>query len=243
MTFAASISPGPLSGPTFSMPPQFARGMGRGRRSRMAAWAAMSEAIGDLPGDERSDDTEPIEDGRGRRGGSHHRGHGGRRGGPGPWGGRGPWGPRRGRRRERGEVRAAVLLLLAEQPRHGYELLTELADRSDGQWQPSPGSIYPVLKRLAQDGLVEATHTEGKRVFSLTPSGVALVEAEGATWGQPWAQSTNPEDEAVDQLWTEGRQLGAAVRQVSELQDPEQIAAAIAVLVEARKRIYGLLAQ
>jgi DNA-binding PadR family transcriptional regulator len=181
-------------------------------------------------------------EGRGHRGGhrGHHRGH---RGGPGPWGGRGPWGPPRGRRRERGDVRAAVLLLLAEQPRHGYELLTELADRSDGQWQPSPGSIYPVLKRCARDGLVTATHADGKRVFSLTDEGLALVEAEGASWGQPWAQSTDPDEEAAVQLWTEGRQLGAAVRQVSELADPAQIEAATAVLVEARKRIYGLLAQ
>lgn len=185
---------------------------------------------------------EPFADDR-SRGRGHRGGHRGHRGGPGPWGGRGPWGPPRGRRRERGDVRAAVLLLLAEQPRHGYELLTELADRSDGQWQPSPGSIYPVLKRLARDGLVTAAHTDGKRVFSLTPEGLALVDAEGATWGQPWAQSTDPDDEAAVGLWTEGRQLGAAVRQVSELQDPAQIEAATAVLVEARKKIYGILAQ
>lgn len=236
MTDATFITPGPMSGPNFTPPPWVLRGMrGRGRRARMAMWATMSPAATDA-----SDDGDAPTQERGHRGGPHHRGH---RGGPGPWGGRGPWGPPRGRRRERGDVRAAVLLLLAEQPRHGYELLTELADRSDGQWQPSPGSIYPVLKRLAKEGLVTATHTEGKRVFSLTETGRALVEAEGASWGEPWTQVAAPEDEAATAMWTEGKQLGAAVWQVSQLADPAQIEAATAILVEARKRIYGLLAQ
>mgnify|MGYP003605037959 CR=1 FL=1 len=151
----------------------------------------------------------------------------------------------RGARRAvgRGDVRAAILLLLAEQPRHGYEILTELADRSDGQWQPSPGSIYPVLKRLARDGLVTAAHEDGKRIFSLTDEGRSVVEAERGAWGEPWAQSSSPDEEAAMELWSEGKQLGAAVWQVSQLNDPEQLAAATAVLVEARKRIYGLLAQ
>ncbi|MDQ5973285.1 MAG: hypothetical protein QG661_494 [Actinomycetota bacterium] len=140
-------------------------------------------------------------------------------------------------------MRAAILLLLAEQPRHGYEILTELADRSDGQWQPSPGSIYPVLKRLARDGLVTAAHEDGKRIFSLTDEGRSVVEAERGAWGEPWAQSSSPDEEAAMELWSEGKQLGAAVWQVSQLNDPEQLAAATAVLVEARKRIYGLLAQ
>ena len=140
-------------------------------------------------------------------------------------------------------MKAAVLLLLAEQPRHGYELLTELADRSDGQWQPSPGSIYPVLKRLSRDGLVTASHSEGKRIFSLTDTGRALVDAEGESWGEPWARSTEPENEAAMLLWAEGKQLGAAVWQVSQLNDQAQIEAATAILVETRKRIYGLLAE
>jgi DNA-binding PadR family transcriptional regulator len=181
------------------------------------------------------------EDGRRHRGGPHRHGRGPGRG-PGRWGERGPWGPPRGRRRERGDVRAAILLLLAEQPRHGYEIITELADRSDGQWQPSPGSIYPVLKRLAREGLVDAEYLDGKRVFSLTDAGRTLVETERAAWGEPWAQSSDEPDEAMD-LWVEGKQLGAAVWQVSQLNDPAQIQAATAVLSEARKRIYGLLAQ
>ena len=249
MNYAQSIPAGAPNGPGFGPPPWVVRG--RGHRTRMR-WAMMSEASSDTPPDTSPDGTsEGVPDpestatnagDKPRRERRHRGGH--RHGrGPGPWGGRGPWGPPRGRRRERGDVRAAVLLLLAEQPRHGYELLTELADRSDGQWQPSPGSIYPVLKRLARDGLVTATHEDGKRIFSLTDSGRALVESEGATWGEPWAQSTEPENEAAMQLWDEGRQLGAAVWQVSQLNDQSQIEAASAILVEARKRIYGLLAE
>lgn len=225
----------PLTAAPWAMHPGFSKH----RRLAKAMWAQMqAQDSGSQPSVAApSDDDAP----RGGRHG-HHR-HGGRRGpgGQGPWGGRGPWGPPRGRRRERGDVRAAVLLLLAEQPRHGYEILTELADRSDGQWQPSPGSVYPVLKRLAHEGLVEAQSLEGKRVFSLTQAGRDLVAAEGSGWGEPWAAMT--EDAGADALWAEGKQLGGAVWQVAQLDDPEQVAAATAILVEARKRIYGLLAQ
>lgn len=224
-------------------PPGMPRGMGRGRKR----WLAMNDQNdqSDAAGtpDAPSDDEMPT-------GGHHHggrRGHGGGRGpgggrgfGPGPWGGKGPWGPPRGRRRERGDVRAAILLLLSEQPRHGYEILTELADRSDGQWRPSPGSVYPILKRLTRDGLVAPSHEEGRRVFSLTEEGRAVVEAERASWGEPWAQAAPPEP--ASELWDEGRQLMAAVWQVDQLSQSEQIAAATAVLAEARKSIYRMLA-
>ncbi len=164
-------------------------------------------------------------------------------GGPGPWG---PGGRRRGRR-ERGDVRAAILLLLAEQPRHGYEIITEIADRSDGAWQPSPGSVYPTLKRLAREGLVGPDKDDsGKRVFSLTDAGREVVEAEREAWGEPWAQaeagdeSDNTERTA---LWQEAQQLAAAVWQVSQLNKPEDLTAAAEALAEARKAIYRRLAE
>jgi DNA-binding PadR family transcriptional regulator len=140
-------------------------------------------------------------------------------------------------------VRTAILLLLAERPRHGYEIITELTDRSEGRWQPSPGSIYPMLKRLSRDGLVVAVPEDGKAVFSLTDEGRALVSGEGATWGEPWLR---PEDVVAaqgDELWAELRQLAMAATQVSQLEDAAQIDAATAVVAEARKKIYGLLAQ
>lgn len=232
MSYAESINPGPGFGP----PPWVQRGLRGHRRARM-----MMAAMNDGQAVESNDEGQhEASEGRSRRGHGHGRGPGF---GPGPWGGRGPWGPPRGRRRERGDVRAAILLLLAEQPRHGYEILTELADRSDGQWQPSPGSIYPVLKRLAKEGLVTAAQEDGKRIFSLTDEGRAVVAAEKDGWGEPWLQREDPAAEASMELFAEGKQLGAAVWQVSQGNDPAQIEATKAILAEARKKIYGVLAE
>ncbi len=234
MSYAESFRTGPVEGPSFTPPPWAMRRM---HRMRMRHLAAMSEndASG-TPTDSANDD---HAEGRGRRGGPHHRGH---RGGPGPWG-RGPWGPPRGRRRDRGDVRAAILLLLAERPRHGYEIITELTDRSEGRWQPSPGSIYPMLKRLARDGLVTATPEDGKAVFSLTDEGRTLVENEGASWGEPWLRPEDVASAQGDELMSELRQVAMAATQVTQLEDSAQIEAATAILVDARKAIYGLLAQ
>jgi DNA-binding PadR family transcriptional regulator len=161
---------------------------------------------------------------------------------PGPWG-PGGFGPPPRARRDRGDVRLAILLLLDEQPRHGYEIITELTDRSEGRWRPSPGSIYPVLKRLTKEGLVAPSQEEDRRTVSLTPAGKALVEQQREQWGQPWAR---PEDKTPDEamaLWAEGKQLGAAVWQVSQLENTDQITAAVEILAEARKRIYRMLGE
>jgi DNA-binding PadR family transcriptional regulator len=183
----------------------------------MPGWAFMTT---DRPGKQRG----------------RHRHHGG-------WGPAGPWGPPPRVRRDRGDVRLAILLLLDEQPRHGYEIITELADRSDGRWRPSPGSIYPVLKRLTKEGLVQPSQEQGKRTFALTPAGKTLVDQQRDEWGEPWARDPGtPNDEAM-RLWSEGKQLGAAVWQVSQLEDPAQIDAAVEVLADARKKIYRMLAE
>src|SRR3954452_7141031 len=99
---------------------------------------------------------------------SHGPGGGhGRRGRPGP-----PWGLRgRGPRARRGDVRAALLVLLAEEPRNGYQLMQEIEQRSDGAWRPSPGSVYPALQQLEDDGLVRAGQADGRRVYELTDAG------------------------------------------------------------------------
>ncbi|MCU0299520.1 MAG: PadR family transcriptional regulator [Candidatus Nanopelagicales bacterium] len=183
----------------------------------MPKWAFMTD---DRPGGRR---------GRHR----HHRGS---------WGPSGPWGPPPRARRDRGDVRLAILLLLDEQPRHGYEIITELADRSEGRWRPSPGSVYPVLKRLSKEGLVQASQEEGRRTFTLTGAGKTLVDQQREEWGEPWTREDTDTDEAM-QLWAEGKQLGAAVWQVSQFDDPAQTAAAREILAEARKKIYALLAQ
>ena len=105
-------------------------------------------------------------------------GFGGLGGFPGPYG--------RGPRAGRGDIRAGVLVLLAEQPRHGYEIIRELAERSGGVWRPSPGSIYPTLKQLAHEGLVRADKGEGRRVFELTDAGRTYVEEHAEELAAPW---------------------------------------------------------
>ncbi len=238
MSHAESIQSSPFDGPAFTPPPWAMRR----RRRRMMAAMTQNNAT-ESPGEPAAGAGAET---RGREGG--HRGHRGHRQGPGPgfgpgpWG-RGPWGPPRGRRRDRGDVRAAILLLLAERPRHGYEIITELTDRSEGRWQPSPGSIYPMLKRLSRDGLVTATPEDGKAVFTLTDDGRTLVTQEGASWGEPWHRPEDVISASGDELWAEFRQLAMAATQVSQLDDATQIEAATAVVAEARKKIYGLLAQ
>src|SRR5215213_10877443 len=103
----------------------------------------------------------------------------GGRGGPRPRGGRGGgrehgfpgFGPPRGPRARRGDVRAALLVLLAEEPRNGYQLIQELSERSGGMWQPSPGAVYPALSQLEDEGLVRSVETDGRRSFRLTDEG------------------------------------------------------------------------
>src|SRR5918995_85985 len=96
------------------------------------------------------------------------------------------WSPGRGRHRvRRGDVRSAILALLDDRPMHGYEMITELDERTGGRWRPSAGSIYPTLQLLEDEGLVSAEEVEGKRVFSLTDSGREAVE-ERAESKRPW---------------------------------------------------------
>ena len=104
--------------------------------------------------------------GRGRRRGDAWGGPWGFPGG-GPFGGPPPWAGRRSKAR-RGDVRAAILALLAEEPRNGYQLIQEIDERSDGEWRPSPGAVYPALQQLTDEGLIEADEQDGRRTFRLS---------------------------------------------------------------------------
>ena len=145
-------------------------------------------------------------------------------------------------RARRGNVKAAVLAVLAERPMHGYEIMQELESRSSGFWRPSPGSIYPTLQLLEDQGLVKGEEVEGKRVFSLTDEGKA--EAERITeQGEPWAASAGGPEGVRFRLRQGVFQLAAAVKQVGVTGTPEQVDAALEILAEARKRVYALLAE
>lgn len=176
------------------------------------------------------------------------RGH--RRGGPGfgPGGpGFGPGGPSpRGRRtwggpRPRGDVRAAILLLLDEQPRHGYELINAIGERSGGAWTPSPGSVYPTLQALEDEGLVTLEKVAGRRTASLTEAGSDWVAEHRENLGDPFAVDGPPA--AAMTLHTELRAFADAARQVTRVGSPAQLTRAAAAITAARKELYRLLAE
>src|SRR5919108_1951248 len=95
------------------------------------------------------------------------------------------FGPPRGPRARRGDVRAALLVLLAEEPRNGYQLMQEIEQRSDGVWRPSPGSVYPALQQLEDEGLVRVEPGEGRKAYGLTDEGRAYVEEHADELGAP----------------------------------------------------------
>jgi len=170
--------------------------------------------------------------------------------GPGLGFGAGPGGPRghRGGRVRRGKVRAAVLALLSERPQHGYQLITELARLSGGRWKPSPGSIYPVLAQLSDEGLVRPEEVDGRRVFHLTDAG--QTAAEQATPGpKPWegrageggAGEGGAAHDGVDLREAVGALAGAA-REVARTGSEAQATQARTVIEEARRAIYRILA-
>jgi DNA-binding PadR family transcriptional regulator len=137
-------------------------------------------------------------------------------------------------------VRAAILALLAERPMHGYEMIQELINRTGGVWRPSPGSVYPALQLLEDEGLITSQEAEGKRLFSLTESGRAEAE-QGAQ--APWDEVTEGVDPTNLKLRDTAFQVGAAVMQVATAGSEAQKGKALEVLTEARRRIYSILAE
>lgn len=168
--------------------------------------------------------------------------------GPGPavWargGGRGRGGPGGGRRARRGDVRSAILALLSERPMHGYEIITELSQRTEGFWQPSPGSIYPTLQLLEDEGFVkaEADGEGGRRRFSLTEEGQrAATEAKAGPL--PWEQFTAGAPAGARALRRTARSLIAVVGQVAMAGGPEEHEQTVRILEEARRQLYAVLA-
>jgi DNA-binding PadR family transcriptional regulator len=178
--------------------------------------------------------------------GRHHHQHGrGRRGGPrgfgGPFGFGGPGGPfGRGQRARRGDVRAALLTLLAEEPRNGYQLMQEIERRSDGVWRPSPGSVYPALQQPEDEGLVRSEETEGRKRFVLTGAG---RQAAATVEGAPWEAASESVDADAWELFGVARQVGMAIFQIAQVGTAEQLASAREVLTNARRSLYGILAE
>lgn len=167
-------------------------------------------------------------------------------GGPfpgGPFGG-GPGGRGgRGGRARRGDVRAAILALLLEGPSNGYQVIQALEERTRGVWKPSPGAVYPALSQLEDEGLIEAFDRGGQKAFRLTPSG---QEAAAAVDPKPWDvvnDASGANTEGAGDLWREIGSLAMAVKAVVASGSVEQVQAASAAIADARKRLYGLLAE
>ncbi|MGZ4185755.1 MAG: PadR family transcriptional regulator [Solirubrobacteraceae bacterium] len=159
------------------------------------------------------------------------------------WGRGGPFGGGRGRgRKRRGDVRAALLLLLAEEARNGYQLMQTIEERSGGRWRPSPGSVYPALAQLEDEGLVRAVERDGTKLFEITDAGREHVAAaHGQT--APWEMEDDPAFETLAELRSLVHQIGMAAGQVVHAGDEEQIGRARDTLTETRRRLYRILAE
>ena len=159
----------------------------------------------------------------------------------GPGGRRGAWrrgGPRRGKR---GDVRAAILTLLAERPMHGYEMIQQIAERSNGLWKPSPGSVYPTLQLLDDEGLITASESAGsKKLFELTEQGRGAAEKIGTP---PWDEITEGADPGQMNLRAAVGQLFGAVAQSAHTASADQQQRIVDLLNNARREIYGILGE
>ena len=154
--------------------------------------------------------------------------------GAGHRGGRG-----RGRAR-RGDVRAAMLLLLEGEPQNGYQLIQEIERRTEGLWKPSPGSVYPALQQLEDEGLVRPAEAAGRRAYELTEQGREYVEANREELGDPFAAVRGGMDEGVMDLRGVMFQVGAAAMQVSAAGHTDE---ARRILTDTRRALYSILAE
>lgn len=160
--------------------------------------------------------------------------------GPGrrPGRGRGGWDRGYGRRANRGDVRAAILALLAEEPMHGYQIIRELEERTAGAWKPSPGSVYPTLQMLEDEGVLRSESEGGRNVFHLTDEGRTAAAAGDP---EPWSAVVGDAGQAGIRDVVGG--LMAAFTQVVRTGSPDQVDRARKVLNDARKALYGILSE
>jgi DNA-binding PadR family transcriptional regulator len=153
-------------------------------------------------------------------------------------------------RARRGDVRVAILAVLADGPLNGYQVIQEIADRTGGAWRPSPGSVYPTISQLEDEGLVEGDDERGRRTLRLSDAGrdfLAEHEAEVAGVWAPFAEGAgSPEDDEVGvdfaSLKPELGRVMNAVWQIITTGTDDQRRAAVGVLVEARRALYQILA-
>lgn len=153
-----------------------------------------------------------------------------------------------GPRGRRGDIRTGILLLLAEEPRSGYEIIREGRERSGGAWRPSPGSVYPMLQQLQDEGLVRPAPDSGegrRRPFELTDDGRDYVDQNAAELTPPWeaAQDGAEDDDGLSSARDLALQVITAVSQVAQAGSPQQLRRAEEILAETRRALYRVLAE
>ncbi|WP_430783895.1 PadR family transcriptional regulator [Actinoplanes sp. G11-F43] len=154
------------------------------------------------------------------------------------------FGGRPGGRRGRGgrqNVRPAILALLLERPMHGYEMIQELDSRTGGIWRPSPGSVYPTLQLLEDEGLIEVTAEGGRKSYRLTEDG--RPEAEAAAQNPPWSQIGEDTMSQVQDFRDAAVGIMGALKQVGFSGTPEQRQKALEILNETKRKLYAILAE
>jgi DNA-binding PadR family transcriptional regulator len=231
--------------------------MGEGQDSG-DVWAAATRAA--------SDAACRIEQEARRHMGGWQGGHGGAWGGAWAGGHRGlpgppPWvqdlvrsfggpdlGPQRGPKVRRGDVRAAILDVLSVEPMNGYQVIQQISERSGGAWKPSPGSVYPTIQQLEDEGLVEGREVEGRRELHLTDAGRTYVEENADLMAATWRPFEDPEPArgpagGISNLKPVISQTMSALWQVMTQGTDQQRAEAVEILNETRRRLYGLLAE
>ncbi len=173
------------------------------------------------------------------------------RGMPGPRGGPGEFGPRArayrrrgGGRAKRGDVRAAALALLAEEPMNGYQIIQQISERSGGLWQPSPGSVYPALAQLEDEGLIALQDTESnRRAYGLTDDGRSYVAEHQDELRAPWSAMADGAASAAADMRMLVHQVHLAAFQVISAGTDDQVSQARKVLTQARRSLYRILAE
>lgn len=174
---------------------------------------------------------------------AHHIAHGPRGefgGGPFGFGGGGPRG--RGRKARRGDIRTAALLLLSEEPRNGYQIMQEVQERSEGAWRPSPGSVYPALQQLEDEGLIRSEEVDGRKQLVLTDAGREYLDKRDPEARAPWEQFSGDFGSQAAELGNLMREVGFAFMQVMRTGSEGQMDEARKVLVAARRDLYRILA-
>ena len=151
---------------------------------------------------------------------------------------------RRGGRAKRGDVRAAALALLAEEPMNGYQIIQQISERSGGLWRPSPGSVYPALAQLEDENLVVLQAGAGeRRAYTLTEAGRAYVTEHAEELKAPWSAMTNNAATAAADLHSLVRQVHVAAFGVLSAGTDAQMDQARKILAQTRRSLYRILAE